>query len=427
MRKCLLIIGSALFILGTLILQPISTSANGTRVEVNIFQPNSIGNGQNLAIFQKQLGISFHSAKWYQDWSEPFNSSIAKSFHDSGFVPELTWQPQQNDSQGVAYNDVTSGKYDSYLTASAQVVKNLGFTLRISLAPEMNTDWVAWGLGKQGNTAENHKAFWQYVVKKFRDNGANNVDWIWSPNIVYNGAPATYGQMYPGDGYVTYLGLDGYNWGTTQSWSAWQSFKEIFQPSYRSLTALTSKKILIMETASTEIGGDKAAWITDMFGQLKNGFSQIQGFTWFDINKETDWRIESSQASREAFVQAVQGTSVDSSTASQISKKSKSNNAGSKTPDNNSTIATTDVSVLANSFDSESAYLFPPPSPTLVASQKEGKRDNPIPALSIIYATLGTLLIFIGGLVRSKTKQLNIIYPRKKPDIHLDSIFYQKP
>ncbi|MEX0594492.1 MAG: hypothetical protein WD157_00095, partial [Patescibacteria group bacterium] len=63
----------------------------------------------------------------------------------------------------------------------------------------------------------------------------------------------------------------------------------------------------IMEVGSTEKGGDKAAWITDMYKQLASGFSQIKGFTWFNINKETDWRINSSNLAKQSFINGYLG------------------------------------------------------------------------------------------------------------------------
>jgi len=215
-------------------------------------------------------------------------------------LPELTWQPQFGD-QGVSYDDVISGKHDQYLISFARSVNSFGSPLRISLAPEMNSEWVSWGIGKNGNTPEKHKLFWQHVVNIFRAENVSNVEWIWSPNVRYYNDPCSYSEIFPGNDYIDYLGLDGYNWGTSQSWSVWQSFSDVFSRSYNELIALSSKNILIMEVASTEAGGNKANWIIQMFSDLRNKFPRIAGFTWFSINKETDWRIDSSQASMDAF------------------------------------------------------------------------------------------------------------------------------
>lgn len=56
----------------------------------------------------------------------------------------------------------------------------------------------------------------------------------------------------------------------------------------------------VSETGSPEIGGDKAAWIRDMWAWLA-AHPEVRGVTWFHFDKETDWRIDSSEASLQAF------------------------------------------------------------------------------------------------------------------------------
>jgi hypothetical protein len=42
--------------------------------------------------------------------------------------------------------------------------------------------------------------------------------------------------------------------------------------------------------------------ITAMLPALKGAFLAIKALVWFHMNKETDWRIDSSAQSRDAFV-----------------------------------------------------------------------------------------------------------------------------
>ena len=65
----------------------------------------------------------------------------------------------------------------------------------------------------------------------------------------------------PGDEYVDWVGIDGYNFGTAKSGMSWRSFNETFKGTYDIVTGLTSRPVMIGETGSTESGGDKAAWI----------------------------------------------------------------------------------------------------------------------------------------------------------------------
>lgn len=105
---------------------------------------------------------------------------------------------------------------------------------------------------------------------------------------------------YPGDAYVDWMGLDGYNWGIVQTTSTWQTFPAIASRIYSGLAA-KGKPIMIPETASAELGGDKAAWIGAMLPALESTFPAIKALLWFEMNKETDWRIESSAGAQSVF------------------------------------------------------------------------------------------------------------------------------
>jgi hypothetical protein len=60
--------------------------------------------------------------------------------------------------------------------------------------------------------------------------------------------------------------------------------------------------VIFTETASAEIGGDKASWIRRGFlNEIPQLFPRVTGVIWFNVQKESDWRVDSSQASLEAF------------------------------------------------------------------------------------------------------------------------------
>ncbi|MGE5407107.1 MAG: hypothetical protein ACM3NV_00690, partial [Syntrophothermus sp.] len=100
---------------------------------------------------------------------------------------------------------------------------------------------------------------------------------------------------------VDFVGLDGYNWGT-ESGNVWQSAESVFAESYALLTTLTSKPVIITETASGEAGGDKAAWIKNTFmSTIPRQFPRVSAVIWFNKVQEEDWRVNSSEASLAAY------------------------------------------------------------------------------------------------------------------------------
>jgi beta-mannanase len=165
----------------------------------------------------------------------------------------------------------------------------------------MNGDWSPWGGAQNGKGPAKYVAAYRHINDIFDAQGATNVVWAWCPNTTDVPAESWNEAMgyYPGDSYVDWVCVDGYNWGTTNG-EIWQTFREVFAAIYSNLVQ-KNKPILIGEMASAEQGGDKAAWIDGIVPTLQKNYPMIRALVWFDINKETDWRIDSSPGSLAAF------------------------------------------------------------------------------------------------------------------------------
>jgi len=242
---------------------------------------------------------------WYEQWSSApdFPAADANTVIESGATPEITWEPW-NPADGVnqpAYSlsAITAGNYDSYILTWAQEIRAWGHQLMLRFAEEMNGNWTPWSEGVNGNGPGSFVAAWDHVHALFTAAGANNVTWVWSPSVVYSGSTPL-SELWPGNSEVNAVALDGYNWGPVHPASGWQTFSQIFQESIGQVQQLTQDPLYIGEVASTELGGNKAAWITDMFATLEAS-PEIKGFVWFDFEKETDWPIDSSPESLAAF------------------------------------------------------------------------------------------------------------------------------
>jgi beta-mannanase len=235
---------------------------------------------------------------------------ILDAIRTRGAMPIYTMMTEDY-TQGAnqpAYSDrtIANGAYDSYFRAWAAAAKSWGHTVYLRFDHEMNGNWYAWGTqsgNANGNSPADYAAMWRHVHDIFTSAGATNVKWIWCANVDYSGA-TPYSQDYPGDSYVDWVSMDGYNWGGTPG-HAWQSLYSIFAQSYAEITSLTSKPLMISETASEEAGGSKASWITTSFlTTIPQSFPRIKGVLWFDsIDGTHDWRVNSSYTSLSAFQQ----------------------------------------------------------------------------------------------------------------------------
>ena len=179
----------------------------------------------------------------------------------------------------------------------------------------MNSNWYPWAPAMNGNDPQLYIKAYRHVHDLFVAQGATKVLWVWCINV--DNVPSESwnqpGVLYPGDAYVDWIGLDGYNWGTGVSWGSWRSFTDLFSGAYAAGQSISpSKPIIIAELASSTTGGDKAAWIADMFTTIPTRFPKLKAFNWFDVQKEQDWRIQSSQATSDQFSRGLKSTWVRS-------------------------------------------------------------------------------------------------------------------
>jgi hypothetical protein len=266
--------------------------------------------------FAGEAGRAPGIAMFYRDWNEGWSSALIEPrFIDPvlarGATPMITWLPQLGGTDPIhqpAYSParIAAGAFDPFVRRAAREAAAFGSPLLLRFAHEMNGPWDSWGAWVEGNTPADYVAMWRHVVSIFREEGATNVRWVWSPNVyaarasLADGSAMPFEPFYPGDRWVDFLGLDGYNWGTVRS-SGWQSFAGVFGSSYEALTRLADKPVMICETASSEAGGSKAAWILSIPRVLQSRMPRVRALIWFDRDKETDWQIASSPASEAAF------------------------------------------------------------------------------------------------------------------------------
>jgi hypothetical protein len=289
---------AAAVLLGSPFVSVAMNATNGKQIYWGVFVPDSY-NG--LAQFEADAGRSVSVQMWFQDWNINFDGKLMAKVRAHGAIPMLTWQPALPGNQDRTLNQIYSGKYDWYINQNIAVVKSFGHPVFIRLGHEMNGNWYPWSELKNNNQPGEYVRMWKHVVDMFRQQGANNANWVWCPNVYFPGSTDMH-ELYPGDDYVDWTCLDGYNFN-----NPWMSFHDIFADSYNRITALApSKPLYIGETASSSNGGDKGKWIYDMLlGNLPTDFPKIQGFTWFNINKEQPWQIESSTESQSAFKDSI--------------------------------------------------------------------------------------------------------------------------
>jgi beta-mannanase len=248
-------------------------------------------------------GHSWDSSGGYRPWA----SAPANNARGHGSIPMISWNPQGGDQTRWQLRRITNGEHDAYIRQFATDLKNWGNPVFIRLMHEMNGNWgFPWQEDSNGNQRGEFVPAWQHIVNIFKSVGATNVSWVWCPNVDYSGSPhQSFSSLYPGDSYVDWTCLDGYNWGTTGTWgSTWDSFDTVYNWSYNEIAKFApSKPMMIGEFGSVEQGGSKAAWFTDVLGtQLPSRYPRMRAVVYFNWAAGTqDWRIETTTAAADAW------------------------------------------------------------------------------------------------------------------------------
>jgi beta-mannanase len=256
---------------------------------------------ENLDAVTRLLGRSPAVFLTYQSWSKrSFHTSDMEEIARRDAAHVVSWEPD-----GYTLKSIANGQHDQFIREWATGAAQWGRTIYLRPMHEMNGDWYSWGRGVNGNTAEEFVAAWRHIHDLFMAAGASNVQWVWSPNVRY-GAEYPLADLYPGDAYVDWVGLDGYNWGSDPHLGtpAWQTFTAIFGATYNEIQndVAPGKPMIIVETASTEHGGDKAAWIRQTFEDEILRFPKIRAVIWFNqADGPSDFRINSSPRALNAF------------------------------------------------------------------------------------------------------------------------------
>jgi len=263
---------------------------------------------------------------WYQPWAKSgprdFDPAAAVAIYERGAIPMVTWEPWdpgkdanvlKNPEKQPAYrlSKIINGSFDGYIRSFARAVKSARGPVMIRLMHEMNGNWYPWCGTVNGNNPKQFVAAWRHVHDIFEQEGATNVTWVWSINheSVPNNSSNAYSVYYPGDAYVDWVSISGFNWGTSGSATRWHPLDYWYKTPMAYLKK-TGKPVVVSEFASVENGGNKGAWITDAYKRFRTEYPQVKAVVYYNKREWQagtiqDWRINTSKGSRDAYRAAV--------------------------------------------------------------------------------------------------------------------------
>lgn len=247
--------------------------------------------------FEEKVGKKVNLQAVFIHWGNENNFPIDIAQGLNGRTLVIFWEAmdynnESKEQKEFSYNAIINGDWDNYISSFAKEIKEYGDPVILIPFEEMNGDWYPWSISENNNSPEKHIEAYKHIHDLFND--VSNVKFGWTIN-----ADSEFSSnYYPGDEYIDYIGLNGFNFG-----DPWQSFNDIFSNSLIQLSKY-NKPIYIFSFACAE-GENKAEWIINALLVEIPKYEQIKGWIWFNENKEKDWRVWSDEESLEVFKSAL--------------------------------------------------------------------------------------------------------------------------
>ena len=239
-------------------------------------------------------------------------ATFAGTFHDvfesagsnwagnTAWLLEQAWQAEATPVANLGINAsaaaIAGGSYDNAIIAWANRVKawtetpgGPQRTLFIAPLQEHNGDWTSYGCDPT-----NFRLAYARIRSLVQGVGLDEtrVRWVWAPNGWTSDVGACKGKTlsdyYPGSEIVDVIGYSAYRWGEENVYTAVAGVAD-------ALRAIDSTKpYLVLQTAAWNTGsGSKEQWIRDLFSWATDD-QNVVGIVWFNLAKETDWRVWNS-------------------------------------------------------------------------------------------------------------------------------------
>ncbi len=260
------------------------------------WQDNAMSNFESLVGKKTDMEMVF--SHWGNQ--KNFPSEYASRIGGAGKTMVIFWEAVDYNRDyfnqpEYSFDAVLSGKLDDFFIRYASQAKQYGKPVILIPYSEFNGNWFPWCATCGTNTPQKFIDSYRYINKFFVD--VPNVKFAWVPNN--DSLPDTTAnsieKFYPGDAYVDYVGVDGFNFGG----SAEQTFKQVFDNSLQKLKNY-NKPIYIFSMATHE-NINKATWIKNALTEELYKYPEVKGFLWFNKNKEKDWRVNSNSEALDAF------------------------------------------------------------------------------------------------------------------------------
>lgn len=219
---------------------------------------------QSLSLRDRQLGRDHRIVHRFYPWDGYVPTSEPDADRDS--VLMVSWH-------GASWSSINDGSSDGNIASVAKKLARMKRPILLRWGWEMNGDWFEWDGSHNGQNPDNYVKAWRRLHRIFDEQGADNVAWVWSPN--WNSHPGSswnrFQEYYPGDAYVDWVGVSGYNFYDESPSTLFRAVVKAYG---------SRKPIILSETAAVQ---NKARWIKQLSAWVK-ATPAVGAVVWFDTD-----------------------------------------------------------------------------------------------------------------------------------------------
>lgn len=221
------------------------------------------GRIQALLEFEDLLGQELDVVNNFYSWELPFPREFDDFVLNRGSTLMLSWA-------GTSPKSILSGHHDSLIRDRARSLAARPGRIMLRWRWEMNRP----NLQQEIGSSHDYVAAWKHIRALFRDEGAENIEWLWCPSA--NNFLGTRGaEFFPGEEQVDWLCADAYT-GTPE-----EPLETVLAPFLH--WAANHKLPIIIGEFGTHEGapGARSQWLADVRKYLATQ-PQVRGIVYFE-------------------------------------------------------------------------------------------------------------------------------------------------
>jgi cellulose synthase (UDP-forming) len=287
---------------------------------IGVFAPdkdNGISVNKNVSEVEQILNKKMDIISFYLAWNKNIDSSFFNetlaSVYNRGAIPMITWEPWLNTFLDSLPEDkhvnesIIAGHLDTYINEFSIELKKINQPVFLRFSHEFDNPFYPW-YDNTANASDKFKEAWVHVHDIFKENGVENVIWVWNP-----WKPENIKTFYPGPDYVDWFGVNILNYATLKDQDNWYSFKDLYDSFHNAFQNLPETPVMISEYGVLKDGDNQRKWFSSFFNILKNEFDEINAIVYFNSKSDNnlpdgtessnyfDWTISKGQIPENGF------------------------------------------------------------------------------------------------------------------------------